>query len=175
MNRAAVLIVSLVPLTPMVLLAQKISCDYDKTASFDTVKTYKIRDGTRVGDPRVDYRIVAAIEAQLTARGMTPTVGKSDVTVVYHASFKRQTDTAWSSGGGPHGFRWGGKWGTTPIPVNEILMGTLVIAVADSKNDVVWRGVAVEEVNVEARPEERDKRIAVTVRKILEDFPPTRK
>jgi Domain of unknown function (DUF4136) len=176
MNRAAVLIVSLV-LAPMTLLAQKTSVAYDKTANFDTFKTYKIRDGTRVGDPRIDYRIVATIEAQLTARGMAPAVGKSDVTVVYHASFERQRDiTASRTGGGPHGYRWGGQWGTTAIPWGEIVMRTLVIAIADSKkNEVLWRGVGVEEIDVEAKPEERDKSIAGTVKKILKDFPPKRK
>jgi Domain of unknown function (DUF4136) len=127
MNSSVALIVALV-LAPVVLLAQKTSFDYDKTANFAAFKTYALKDGTKVGNPLIDNRIVAAIESELAAKGLTASADKPDVTVIYHVAFdKKQDITAFSTGGGPYAYRWGGGWGTTDVRVNEILVGTLVI------------------------------------------------
>jgi hypothetical protein len=174
MKASTALIAALV-LAPVALLAQKTSFDYDKTASFATFKTYALKDGTKVGDPLIDNRIVAAIESELAAKGLKPSAAKPDVTVIYHVAFDKKKDiTAFSTGGGPYGYRWGGGWGgTTDVRVNEILVGTLVIDVADAtKNEVVWRGMGVKEVDVQAKADKRDKNINAAVKKILKDFPP---
>ena len=69
--------------------------------------------------------------------------------------------------------RWGGGWGTTDVRVIEILMGTLVIDFADAnRKEVVFRGIGVKEVNVQAKPEKRDKSISEAVKKILKNYPP---
>ena len=176
MKSSAALIAALV-LAPAVLLAQKTSFDYDKTANFAAFKTYVLKEGKKVGDPLVDNRIIAAIESELAAKGLTKSESKPDVVVVYHVAFdKKQDITAFSTGGGPYGYRWGGGWGTTDVRVNEILVGTLVIDVADAnKNEVVWRGMGVKEVDVQAKADKRDKNITSAVKKILKDFPPKAK
>jgi hypothetical protein len=174
MKYAAPLIAALV-LVPVALLAQKTSFDYDKTANFGAFKTYALKDGTKVGDPLIDNRIVAAIESELAAKGLKASAEKPDLTVIYHVAFDKKKDiTAFSTGGGPYGYRWGGGWGgTTDVRVNEILVGTLVIDVADAnKNEVVWRGMGVKEVDVQAKADKRDKNINAAVKKILKDFPP---
>lgn len=156
------------------LLAQKTSFDFDKTANFAAFKTYALKDGTKVGDPLIDDRISAAIDSQLAAKGLTKNDAKPDVTVMHHVAFDKQKDiTAYSTGGGPYAYRWGGGWGTTNVRVNEILVGTLVIDIADAnKSEVVWRGMGVKEVDVQAKAEKRDKNINNAVTKILKDFPP---
>lgn len=174
MKYSVPLIAALV-LVPAALVAQKTSFDYDKTANFATFKTYGLKDGTKVGNPLIDNRIVAAIESELAAKGLKPSAEKPDITVIYHVAFDKQKDiTAFSTGGGPYGYRWGGGWGgTTDVRVNEILVGTLVIDVADAnKNEVVWRGMGVKEVDVQAKADKRDKNINAAVKKILKDFPP---
>ena len=99
------------------------------------------------------------------------------MTVVYHIAFDKQQDiSAFSTGGGPYGYRWGGGWGTTDMRVNEILVGTLVIDVADAKkSELVWRGMGVKEVDTQAKPEKRDKNIAQAVKKIMKNYPPKAK
>jgi hypothetical protein len=173
MTRSAALVAALL-LVPTALVAQKTSFDYDKTATFSNFKTYAIKDGTKVGDPLIDNRIAAAIESQLAAKGLTKNDAKPDVTVMYHVAFDKQKDiTAYSTGGGPYGYRWGGGWGTTDVRVNEILVGTLVVDIADAnKGEVVWRGMGVKEVDVQAKADKRDKNINNAVQKILKDFPP---
>ena len=100
MKRTAALIAA-VALVPMVLLAQRTSFDYDKTADFSSIKTFALKDGTKVGDPLIDKRIVAAIEAELAAKGLTAAAANPDVTVTYHVAFdKKQDITAYSTGMG---------------------------------------------------------------------------
>ena len=172
------LTVAALVLLPALAQAQKTSYDYDKTADFAKYKTYSLKDGTKVGDPLIDRRIVAAIETELAAKGFTKSDAKPDVAVVYHVAFDKQKDiTAYNTGGyGGYGYRWGGGWGTTDVRVNEILVGTLVIDMADtSKQEMVWRGMGVKEVNTQANPEKRDKSITSAVQKIFKNYPPKKK
>jgi len=172
------LTVAALVLLPALAQAQKTSYDYDKTADFAKFKTYALKEGTKVGDPLIDRRIVAAIETELAAKGFTKSDAKPDVAVVYHVAFDKQKDiTAYNTGGyGGYGYRWGGGWGTTDVRVNEILVGTLVIDMADtSKQEMVWRGMGVKEVNTQANPEKRDKSITSAVQKIFKNYPPKKK
>jgi len=171
-----VAVAALVLSLPALALAQKTSFDYDKTANFTAMKTYALKDGTKVGDPLVDNRIVAAIESELKAKGLTKNDANPDIVVVYHLTLDKQKDiTSYSSGVGygPYAYRWGGGWGTTSVRVNEILVGTLIIDVADAtSNAMVFRGIGVKEVDAQAKPDKRDKTVNTAVTKILKNFPP---
>jgi Domain of unknown function (DUF4136) len=169
-------------LAPALILAQKVSYDYDKTASFAAFKTYAHKDGTKVGQELIDARIVAAIDTQMAAKGFTKAESNPDVFVVYHVAFDKQKDISTFSSGygggyGPHGWGYGGGWGgTTTTSVRDILIGTMVIDIADGKKgQMVWRGMGVKEVNTTANPEKRDKSINEAVKKILKNYPPKQK
>ena len=102
-------------LVPAAAMAQKVSYDYDKTANFAAFKTYAHKDGTKVGQPLIDERIVAAIDAQMAAKGFTKSETNPDVFVVYHVAFDKQKDISTYSSGygggyGPYGWGWGGGW-----------------------------------------------------------------
>jgi hypothetical protein len=167
-------------LVPALAIAQKTSYDFDKTADFSTYKTYAMKEGTPVGQQLIDDRIVAAIESQLAAKGLTKAASDPDVVVVYHVAFDKQKDISTFSSGygggyGPYGYGWGGGWGgtTTSTQVRDILVGTMVIDMADAKKkQVVWRGMGVKEVDTTAKPEKRDKSINNAVTKIFKNYPP---
>lgn len=166
-------------LTPAILLAQKVSYDYDKTANFAAFKTYAHKEGTKVGQPLIDDRIVAAIDTELAAKGFTKAEANPDVFVVYHIAFDKQKDISTFSSGyggyGPYGWGWGGGWagGTTTTQVRDILIGTLVIDIADAqKGQLAWRGMGVREIDTQAKPEKRDKNISNAVKKIFKNYPP---
>ena len=167
-------------LAPAAVLAQKTSYDYDKSANFGSYKTYALKDGTKVGQPLIDDRIVAAIEAQLAAKGLKKVDANPDVFVVYHTAFDKQKDISTFSSGygggyGGYGWRYGGGWGSemSTTQVRDILVGTLVIDVADAaKGQMVWRGMGVKEVDTQAKPEKRDKSINNAVTKIFKNYPP---
>jgi hypothetical protein len=170
-------------LTPALVLAQKVSYDYEKTANFDAFKTYAHRDGTKVGQSLIDDRIVAAIETELAAKGLTKSESAPDVFVVYHVAFDKQKDISTYSSGygggyGAYGWGWGGGWagGSTTTQVRDILVGTLVIDLADAaKGQLAWRGMGVKEVDTQAKPEKRDKSINNAVKKIFKNYPPKQK
>jgi hypothetical protein len=166
-------------MVPTLAAAQKTSYDYDKTEDFTKFKTYALKDGTKVGQPLIDDRIVAAIETELAAKGLTKSANP-DVTVIYHVAFDKEKDISTFSSGygggyGPYGYGWGGGWGgsTTSTQVRNITVGTLVIDIADvNKKQVAWRGMGVKEVQTQAKPEKRDKSINDAVKKIFKNYPP---
>ena len=167
-------------LAPALLLAQKVSYDYNKSVNFASLKTFAQKDGTKVGQPLIDERISAAIDAELTLKGLAKVDANPDVVVVYHVAFDKEKDISSYSSGfgggyGPYGYGWGGGWGgsTTTTQVRNILVGTLVIDMADAKqNQLAWRGMATKEVDTQAKPEKRDKSISEAVKKILKNYPP---
>jgi hypothetical protein len=165
-------------LLPAVAFAQKVSYDFDKTANFATFKTYALKDGTKVGQPLIDERIATAIEQQLAAKGLTKSEASPDVYVVYHVAFDKQKDISTFSSGygggyGPYGWGWGGGMGSTTTQVRDILIGTLVIDLADAKQGkLAWRGMGVKEVKTQTNPEKRDKSINDAVKKIFKNYPP---
>ena len=172
-------------LLPAVAMAQKVSYDYNKEANFAGFKTYALKDGTKVGQQLIDDRIVAAIDAQMAEKGFTKAESNPDVFVVYHVAFDKQKDISTFSSGygggyGPYGWGWGGGWGggmaTTNTTVRDILVGTLVVDIADAKKgQLAWRGMAVKEVNTQANPEKRDKSINNAMKKIFKNYPPKQK
>ena len=113
-------------------------------------------------------------------KGLTKVDANPDVFVVYHTSFDKQKDISTFSSGygggyGPYGWGWGGGWagGTTTTQVRDILMGTLVIDIADAKKgQLAWRGMGTKEVDMQAKPEKRDKSINNAVKKIFKNYPP---
>jgi hypothetical protein len=168
-------------LAPTLVFAQKVSYDYSKDANFAGFKTYAHKDGTKVGQELIDERIVAAIDEQLAAKGLTKVDSNPDLFVVYHVAFDKQKDISTYSSGygggyGPYGWGWGGGWGggMTTTQVRDILMGTMVIDLADAKKgQLAWRGIGVKQVDTQAKPEKRDKSIKEAVKKIFKNYPPS--
>jgi hypothetical protein len=170
-------------LTSTMAMAQDVTYDFDKTADFTAFKTYALKEGTPVGQKLIDDRIVAAIDDALKAKGFTKSDANPDVVVVYHVAFDKQKDISTFSSGygggyGPYGYGWGGGWGggTTSTQVRDILVGTLVIDMADaSHKQLVWRGMGTKEIDTKAKPDKRDKSIKKAVDKIFKNYPPKKK
>ena len=165
-------------LLPAVATAQKTTYDFDKTASFTQYKTYSLKDGTPVGQPLVDQRIVAALEKQLAAKGFVKNDTAPDVYVLYHVALDKQQDISSYSTGpmyGGYGYGWGGGWGstTTDVRVREIVVGTLAVDLVDAgKKQMVWRGLGTKEIDTNAKPEKREENINKAVEKIFKNYPP---
>jgi len=163
---------------PAIAFAQKTTYDYDKTAAFAQFKTYSTKDGTPTGNPLVDKRIAASIEAQLAAKGLVRNDSSPDVFVLYHVAFDKQKDISTYSTGpsyGGYGWGWGGGWGTTStdVRVRDILVGTLAIDIVDAqKGEIAWRGLGTREIDTNAKPEKRDENITKAVAKVFRNYPP---
>jgi hypothetical protein len=168
-------------LVPVLALAQKVSYDFNKSSNFASFKTYAMKDGTKVGQQLIDDRITAAIDAAMAAKGFTKSDNDPDVFVVYHVAFDKEKDistysSGYAGGYGAYGWGYGAGMGSTTTQVRDILVGTMVIDMADAKNkQLVWRGMGVKEVDTQAKPEKRDKSITNAVNKIFKNYPPKQK
>ncbi len=170
-------------LVPTLARAQDVTYDFDKGVDFTAYKTYAMKDGTPVGQQLIDDRIVNAIDDAMKAKGFTKATSNPDVFVVYHVAFDKQKDISTFSSGygggyGPYGWGWGGGWGggTTSTQVRDILVGTLVIDIADAKKgQLAWRGMGTKEIDTKAKPDKRDKSIKKAVDKIFKNYPPKKK
>jgi hypothetical protein len=180
MKRMTWIVALVALLSPSVAMAQKTSYDYDKAANFAGYKTYAFKEGTKAGQVLIDERIVAAIEAEMAAKGFTKSETDPNVFVVYHVAVDTQKDistysSGYAGGYGRYGWGYGGGWagGTTTTSVRDILVGTLVIDMADAgTRKLAWRGMGVKEVDVQASPEKRDKSIRNAVKKMFKNYPP---
>jgi uncharacterized protein DUF4136 len=157
---------------PAIMQAQKTSYDFDRTTNFSKFKTFAWVKGTPALEPFLDKRIVASIESRLAARALTRTDENPDVYVLYHVVLGVQKSvTGFGSGSGPFG--WHGGFDTFDARLNDIPVGALVIDLADAaKRELVWRGVGMNEIDVNAKPEKRDAAIDKAVEKILKNYPP---
>jgi hypothetical protein len=175
MTRLVTAAVAAALLLPSLAIAQETSYDFAKGTNFSAYHTYALKEGTPVGNPLIDNRIIEALKTELATKGLTNDDAKPDLFVTYHIAFDKQKDiSAWSTGMGPYGWHYG--MGSTDVQVREILIGTLVIDMADAaKKEVVWRGVATKEIDTTAKPEKRDKNIQKAVQKILKKYPPEQK
>jgi Domain of unknown function (DUF4136) len=179
MRKTVMTTVFAIAVAPVLLLAQKVSYDFNKSADFASFKTYQHKDGTKVGQPLIDQRIVSAIDAELALKGLRSVESNPDLFVVYHVAFDKEKDissysSGYGGGYGPYGWGWGGMGGgMTTTQVRNILIGTLVIDLADAKQgQLAWRGMGVKEVDTQAKPEKRDKSIGSAVKKIFKNYPP---
>ncbi|HEX2451801.1 MAG TPA: DUF4136 domain-containing protein [Gemmatimonadales bacterium] len=149
--------------------AQDVTYDYDKTANFAGFKTYAWVDGRNVKDELNHKRIVAAVDAQLAARGFTKVeAGASpDVLVAYNVGFGQEVQI---SGYAP-GYRPAARWGSARA--EQVLVGALGVEIVDAKTrTMTWRAIARKDLDEDASPEKRERNLNKAVAKMFEKYPP---
>jgi hypothetical protein len=152
--------------------AQDVTYDYAKGTDFARLKTYAWTTGHAVNDPLNHQRVMSAIESQLAAKGFIKVEmsANPDALVAYHASFAKNLEVnGFSSGWG--GYRYG-PGQTNRARVEEIVVGTLIVDIVDAKTStIVWRGIASKDIDVDARPEQRDKQVNKAAEKLFKNYP----
>jgi len=164
--------VGLALLGSAVAFAQDVTFDYDRSANFRGYRSYAWIRGTEISDELNHKRIVQAVDAQLAAKGLTATdaTGEPDLLVAYHAAFDRQLQIN-TYGAGP--YRLGGIGSAR---VEPIVKGALAVELIDAKTrTTVWRGIASDELDVDAKPEKREKNINHAAEKLFKNYPPKQK
>ena len=173
-TRIATLIAG-VALLGTITFAQSINYDFDKSANFAAFKTYAWVRGASVPDEFNHDRIIGAINAQLAGKGLRMVEAKAnpDLLVAYHAAFDRDLQiTGFSSGWG--GYRFPGSR-SGAARTDEIITGTLVVDMVDAETrTIVWRGTATKELNINAKPAQREKNINRAAEKLLKNYPPVK-
>lgn len=153
--------------------AQQVSYDYDMDAPFSTYRTYAWVKGHEIDDPINHKRILAAIDSQLTVKGLrqVAVTDNPDVLVAYHASFNKNIQV---TGSGWGGYRFANR--SVSARAEEIVVGTLVVDIVQASNRmIVWRGTATRELDPKANAEKREKNINKAAEKLFKAYPPTTK
>ena len=156
-----------------IALAQNVTYDFDGLADFSRFKTYTWMRGNPVPDELNHKRIMNAIDTQLVLKGLA-SVDRSanpDLLVAYHASFDTDLQiSGFSTGWGS--YRWGGNRSGV-ARAEEILVGTLAVDIVDAKTEsIVWRAMASQDLDANAKPEKRTKGIQKTSEKMFKYYPP---
>jgi hypothetical protein len=154
-------------LAALAAFAQNVTVEFDPAANFSHFKTFAIRDGQlnsknpALNSELIKKRIEAAIEHNLSAKGLTLVPGPSDLNVRYHfgSAGRAQVET--------YPARWRG-WGTrvVKVPYTE---GTLVIDLRDATHSLVWRGIAREDKSDAAKIQGK---LEDMVKKSFDKYPP---
>jgi hypothetical protein len=159
-----------------IAVAQEISFDFDRATDFTAFKRYAWVRGTAINDEINHNRIVSAVNTQLGARGLiqVPPGDNPDILVAYHATFDKNLQiNGFSSGWGGYRFA-GSRMGSARA--EEILVGSLVVDVVNARTkNIVWRGMATKDIDVNASPDKREKNINRAAEKLFKNYPPKAK
>lgn len=175
-------------LAPAVTEAKKvkISAEHDKTFSFAGLKTWAWHPSgtgevkvalTAESDPerwkaRADPVMVAAIEKEMAGRGFTKVSEKPDLYVTYWILVTIGQSSQYM------GQFLGTEWGLPPFAgsttaISVYPSGTMLIDVlASNAEDLVWRGSAQAEIDLQKNYPERKARLEQAVKDVLKRFPP---
>jgi hypothetical protein len=153
--------------------AQQVKTDYDRTTDFSHYKTYSW-EKVQTQDPLWVDRIKEAVNAALTAKGLTPVESGGDVAIVAVEMTKNQRtlNTFYDGFGG--GWRWGGGFGNATTTVDNYKVGTLVVDLFDANTKkVIWRGSASDTLS--DKSDKNIKNLDKGAQKMFDHFPPSEK
>jgi hypothetical protein len=160
-------ILGLLLLTAHAALADKVTSDYDHSVNFYTYKTFKWIQEPEPKEPFMKGRIVAAVNAQLQARGLRPVSDGADLMI--GANVATEEKHTWETYYSGSGWGWGSGWSETTEKTYEV--GTLVVDLFDAKGKkLVWQGVATDTLSY--KPEKRTRDYAKQIEKMFKNFPP---
>jgi hypothetical protein len=166
-------------------LAQDVRYNFDKSTDFSKYKTYHfvpIKGAAQVND-LVDKQIKAALESQLSQKGLTKVDSDTaDLYIGYQTAIGQEKEfTSYNSGWG-YGPGWGrGGWygpssSITTGQTSTIYTGQIAIDMYDSaQKDLVWRGVVSKTIDTKAKPEKQEKNLNKALTKLFKKYPPEAK
>jgi hypothetical protein len=162
-------------LSATVSFAQQVKTDYDRGANFSQYRTYSW-EKVQTQDPLWVGRIKEAVNASLSAKGLTPVESGGDVAIVAIETTQNQQtlNTFYDGFGG--GWRWRGLggFGDATTTTENYKLGTLVVDLFDAHSKtLIWRGSSSETLS--DKSDKNIKNLDKGVQKMFEHFPPDAK
>jgi hypothetical protein len=149
--------------------AQQVKTDYDRSANFSQYKTYSWEKVQTQDQLWVD-RIKEAVNAALTAKGLTPVESGGDISIVAIEMTKNQQNLNTFYDGFGGGWRWGG-FGEATTTVDNYKVGTLVVDLFDAHTKtLLWRGSSSDTLS--DKSDKNIKNLDKGVQKMFDHFPP---
>jgi len=155
--------------------AQQVKTDYDRSTNFSQYKTYSW-EKVQTQDPLWVARIKEAVNASLTAKGLTPVASGGDVAIVAIETTQNQQtlNTFYDGFGG--GWRWRGMggFGDATTTTENYKVGTLVVDLFDAHTKtIIWRGSSSDTLS--DKSDKNIKNLDKGVQKMFDHFPPGEK
>ena len=151
------------------LVAQQVKTDYDRSANFGQYKTYSWEKVQTQDQLWVD-RIKDAVNAALTAKGLTPVESGGDISIVAIEMTKNQQNLNTFYDGFGGGWRWGG-FGEATTTVDNYKVGTLVVDLFDAHTKtLLWRGSSSDTLS--DKSDKNIKNLDKGAQKMFDHFPP---
>jgi len=170
-QRLALLVILTLLVTCSVCLGQDVRTNFMPGTNFSQYHTYKwiTIDGGVHPNQIVDAEIKQAVDAQLSAKGLTKTDSDTaDVYVGYQVAVDQEKQwNGWGMGGG---MRWGGMASATSSTITN---GSLVVDMYDvSKKQLVWSGSATQTLDPSGNQEKNMKSLNKAMGKLFKKYPP---
>jgi hypothetical protein len=152
--------------------AQQVRTDYDRGANFGQYKTYSWEKVQTQDSLWVD-RIKEAVNAALTAKGLTPVESGGDIAIVAVEATQNQRtlNTFYDGFGG--GWRWRGfgGFGEATTTVDTYKVGTLIVDLFDAHSKtLIWRGSSSDSLS--DKSDKNIRNLDKAVQKMFDHFPP---
>jgi hypothetical protein len=144
--------------------AQQVNADSDKSANFAGFKTYAWTQGTmpQGANPLMVQRVIAAVDAEVSAIGLLKVDKDPDVLVAVHGATRE--DVSLQSWG------YAPRFGGGQVDVNRVLVGTLIVDVIDARGKkLAFRATASDTVS--DNPQKNEKKIHKAVEKMFDKYP----
>jgi len=176
MKLSIVLAAAVLFLSTSAVFAQKVKVDVDTTVNFSTFKTFGWDKGPIARNPLISQMIVAAVESELTARGLIKNDDHPDIKVAVLAAAGADIQAVGPTWNNANYRTWGGY--ANPAALMNITTGTLLVDLVDTRKDIsVLRGVARDtltrpvsaDMNADAKSVEKVVKKAVS--KIFKKYP----
>ena len=146
MKPSIILAAAVLFLSTSAVFGQQVKVDVDTTANFSTFKTFGWAEGPVARNPIVSQLIVAAVESELTARGLTRSADNPDLKVAVVAAAGIDIQAVGPTWNNVNYTTWGGY--SNPAAMMNVTTGTLLIDLVDRKKDIsIFRGVAKQTLN----------------------------
>lgn len=164
---------------------QPVTTDYSPATRFSQFKTFALVASPDADVQRlVDQRVRAAVQAQLTTRGLTETdrqaadlfVGYGMVDKTHKTVYTTGNGWGWGRGFGWRYYRWGVAWPmNTQRRVDTYTDGTVVVHMIDARTkNVVWQGEVDGAVSLPvSNPVSATQEIDEAVAKLFAKYPPS--
>jgi hypothetical protein len=156
-------------------LAQQVKTDYDRGANFNQYKTFSW-EKVQTQDPLWIDRIKSAVNATLTAKGLTAVESGGDIAIVAieTTQTQRTLNTFYDGMGGGWRWRGGGGFGDATTTVDTYKVGTLVVDLFDAHTKtIIWRGSSSDTLS--DKSDKNIKNLDKGVQKMFDHFPPENK
>jgi hypothetical protein len=173
-KRAAFVLVTMALVFATKSSAQQVKTDYDRGANFAQYKTYSW-EHVKTKNPLDVDRIKNAVNAGLSAKGLTQVDSGGDVSIVAMEITRNQQtlNTFYDGFGGGWGWRrfGGGGFGEATTTTDTYKVGTVVVDLFDTKSkQLIWRGAASDTLSNNS--DKNIKNLEKGVQKMFQHFPP---